>query len=150
MTCRILVLLPLCLAIVLTAETARSGDKKEQEKLEGTWSLVKITGGKSPKEDKDKDAKITFKGNKITFIIPGDKTKEATYSVDPTKKPKQLTVHLDRNGKKVTILGIYELNGDTLKICHFDGDTKSMEGRPKELVANEETILAMFKRDKRK
>ena len=52
MTCRILVLVPLCLAIVLAAETARSGDKKEQEKLEGTWSVVEITGGKFQKKDK--------------------------------------------------------------------------------------------------
>ena len=150
MTCRILLLAPLCLAIVLTAETARSGDKKEQEKLQGTWSMVKWSGGK-PRPKKDKDLELTFKGDKVTIKSGAEpEAGEGTYSVDPTKKPKQLTVHLDRNGKKVTILGIYELNGDTLKICHFDGDTKSMEGRPKELVANEETILAMFKRDKRK
>ena len=37
MFCRILVLVPLCLAIVLTAESARSGDKKEQEKIR--WHL---------------------------------------------------------------------------------------------------------------
>ena len=147
MTCRILVLVPLCLAIVLTAKSVRSGDKKEQEKLEGTWRLVKIT----PEKNSDKDAKLTFKGNKITFTTGDktDKTKEATYSVDPTKKPKELTVHLDRNGKKVTIQGIYELDGDTLKICHFDGDKKATEGRPKELVANEHTILAVLKREKK-
>jgi len=145
MFCRILVLVPLCLAIILAAETARSGDKKEQEKFEGTWSLVKITGGKS--EKKDKDAKITFKGDKLTF--KNGKTNEATYSVDPTKKPKEINVHMEKDGKKMTFKGIYEFDGDTLKICHFAGDKKSIEGRPKEPVANEETILAVLKRDKK-
>jgi uncharacterized protein (TIGR03067 family) len=145
MFCRIVVLVPLCLAVVLTAETARSGDKKEREKLEGTWSLVKITGGKS--EDKEKGAKLTFKGDKIT-LKTGDETKEATYSIDPTQKPKEMTVHMVKGDKKVTVQGIYELDGDTLKICHFEGK-KRRESRPKELVANEETVLVVLKRDKK-
>ena len=144
MFCRILVLLPLCLALVLAAETARSGDKKEQENFEGTWSLVKVTGGKAPK--RDKDFKLTFKGNKVT-IKDGKLTEEATYSVDPTKKPKELNMHFE-NGKKLTHYAICELNGDTLKICNFDSD-KKFQGRPKELVANEETILVVLKRDKK-
>jgi len=142
MFCRILVLVPLCLAIVLAAETARSGDKKEQEKFEGTWSLVKITGGKSQK--KDKEAKLTFKGNKVTFKA-GAETEEGTYSVDPTKKPKELNLHIERGGKKATLKHIYELDGDTLKICHF----LRMEGRPKQLVADEESVLVVLKRDKK-
>jgi uncharacterized protein (TIGR03067 family) len=148
MTCRILVLVPLCLAIVLTAETARSGDKKEQEKFEGTWSLVKVEGGK-PSKDKEPDAKITFKGDKVTSKNKFDKTDAATYSVDPTKKPKEINVHKEKDGKKVTFKGIYELDGDTLKISHFEDDKKSMEGRPKQMVANEETILLVLKREKK-
>ena len=146
MFCRLLVLVPLCLAIVLAAETARSGDKKEQEKFEGTWSVVKITGGKS--KNKDEEARITFKGDNVSFKT-GDKTNEATYSVDPTKKPKEINVHKEKDGKKVTFKGIYELDGDTLKISHFEDDKKSMEGRPKQMVANEETILLVLKREKK-
>jgi uncharacterized protein (TIGR03067 family) len=145
MFCRILVLVPLCLAIVLTAETARSGNKKEQEKFEGAWSLVEVKGGKAP--PKKEDAKLTFKGDKVTFMA-SDKTEEATYSVDPTKKPKEINVHMEKKGKKQTVKGIYELDGDTLKICHFSGK-KSVEGRPKELVANDETVLVVLKRDKK-
>ena len=146
MTFRILLLVPLCLAIVLAAETARSGDKKEQEKFEGTWSLVKITGGKGPR--KDKETRVIFKGDKITFKS-GTESDEATYSVDPTKKPKAFNLHIVKDDKKVTFKGIYEFDGDTLKICQFDDDKKSMESRPKELVANEETTVAVLKRDKK-
>src|SRR5262249_24121510 len=147
MFCRILVLVPLCLVLVLTTETVRSGDKKEQEKLEGTWSLVKITGGKS--KNKDKEAKLTFKGNKHAIKKEGDKAEEATYSVDPTKKPKEMNLHVEKDGEKLTLKAIYELDGGTLKICLFEGHKKAMEDRPKELVANEETIVAVLKRDKK-
>jgi len=147
MTCRILLLAPLCLAIVLTAETARSGDKKEQEKLQGTWSMVKWSGGK-PRPKKDKDLELTFKGDKVTIKSGAEpEAGEGTYSVDPTKKPKELNMHFE-NGKKLTHYAICELNGDTLKICNFDSD-KKFQGRPKELVANEETILVVLKRDKK-
>ena len=145
MFCRILLLVPLCLAILLTAETVRSGDKKEQARFEGTWSLVKITGGKS--KNKDKEAKLMFKGDKVTFKA-GDETEHGTYSVDPTKKPKELNLHADKDGKKVTLKLIYEFDGDTLKLCHFEGK-KSMEGRPKQLVADEESVLVVLKRDKK-
>jgi uncharacterized protein (TIGR03067 family) len=150
MTCRILLLAPLCLAIVLTAETARSGDKKEQEKLQGTWSMVKWSGGK-PRPKKDKDLELTFKGDKVTIKSGAEpEAGEGTYSVDPTKKPKELNMHSElTSGKKVTNYAIYELNGDTLKICTFDGD-KKFQSRPKQIVASEETILVVLKRDKRK
>ena len=141
MFCRILVIVPLCLAIVLATETARSGDKKEQEKLEGTWSLVKVTGGKT--ERKDKETKITFKGDKVTFKAG----EEVTYSVDPTKKPKELNVHIEKDGKKVTMKGIYELDGDTLKTCF---NTAGKVQRPTEFAskAGTEHELAVYKREK--
>jgi len=146
MTCRILLLVPLCLAIVLTAETVQSGDKKEQEKFEGTWSLVKVMGGKE-RPKKDEYLKLTFQGDKVTIKTGPKMTEAATYSVDPTKKPKELNVHFE-NGKKLTHYAIYELNGDTLKICSFDGG-KNFEGRPKQMVANEETVLGVLKREKK-
>jgi uncharacterized protein (TIGR03067 family) len=56
---------------------------------------------------------------------------------------------MEKDGKKVTFKSIYELDGDTLKICHFHPDEKAIDGRPKELVANEDTVLAVLKREKK-
>ena len=106
---------------------------------------MKVEGGKSPR--KDKEAKLTFKGDKVTFKA-GDETEQGTYSVDPTKKPKELNLHAEKDGKKVTLRLIYEFDGDALKICHFQGK-KSTELRPKQLVADEETVLVVLKRDKK-
>jgi len=107
------------------------------------YSSISTPSATPPAWTRPRRRKVTFK--------EGDKTEEATYSVDPTKKPKEMNLHFVfvKEGKKATLQGIYELDGDTLKICQFDGVKKAMEGRPKELVANEETILAVLKRDKK-
>jgi uncharacterized protein (TIGR03067 family) len=142
MLCRSLVLLPLF--VVLTTGTVRSGDKKEQEKLEGTWTAVEFEGGATKNEKK---IKVTFKADTIT-LMDGDKKEIAKYSVDPSKKPKAMDVTLEKGGEKHTTLLIYDLDGDNLKVCHFEGKEGS-ETRPKEFAANKDSILVKFKRDKK-
>jgi uncharacterized protein (TIGR03067 family) len=144
MLCRSILLLPLCL--LLTVGSAQSGDKKEEKKLEGTWTLVKHAGG-AEKKDKDKDVKVTFKGNKIKLVL-GDKTEEATYTVDPSKKPATMDLTITKDDKKLTMLSIYELDGDNLKVCHFEGE-KTTKERPEKFMADKNTVLATFKRDKK-
>ena len=43
--------------------------------------------------------------------------------IDPGKEPKQIdiTLHLKKGDR--TVLGIYEIKGDTLKVCYFGSDT---------------------------
>jgi uncharacterized protein (TIGR03067 family) len=136
-------LLPICL--LLTVGSAQSGDKKEEKKLEGTWTLVKRSGGADKKEDKD--VKVTFKGNKIKLVL-GDKTEEATYTVDPSKKPATMDLTITKDDKKLTMLSIYELDGDNLKVCHFEGE-KTTKERPEKFMADKNTVLVTFKRDKK-
>jgi uncharacterized protein (TIGR03067 family) len=136
-----LVLLPLCL--VLAGGTALSGDKKEQKKLEGAWTLVELIGGK---EKKDEKMKAVFKGDKLTMMHDGQVT-EAKYTVDPGKKPATMDVRIDKDGEKETFLCIYQVDGDMLKICHFEGD-KSTKERPEKFVSNKDTMLAVLKREK--
>ena len=55
--------------------------------------------------------KLTFKGDKLT-IKSKDQMKEITFKLDATKKPKEMDVDFDgKTGK-----GLYQLDGDTLKI----------------------------------
>ena len=39
-----------------------------------------------------------------------------TYSVNPTRKPKTIEIWPDKADDKTTLLGIYEVNGDQLKL----------------------------------
>jgi uncharacterized protein (TIGR03067 family) len=147
MLCRSILLLPVCL--LLAVGSAQSGDKKEEKKLEGTWTMVKRAGG-AEKKEVDKDVKVTFKGNKIkmTHGDKGDKTEEATFSVDPSKKPATMDLTITKGDKKITLLSIYELDGDNLKVCHFEGE-KTTKERPEKLAADKNTVLVTFKRDKK-
>ncbi len=142
MLARSLVLLPLCL--ILAVSTARSGDKKEQEKLEGTWSMVDIKGGK---EKHDKDSKVTFKGDKITLKTK-DKTMDATYSVDPSKKPGTLDLHVEMGDKKATLHMIYKIDGDNLTVAHFEGE-KFLKDHPTDLKSSDDVVVATLKREKK-
>jgi uncharacterized protein (TIGR03067 family) len=140
-----LLVLPVCLFLI--TGTASSGDKKEQEKLEGTWKSTSFTKSGKKEEDKQKGITATFKGDKVTVKF-GDKAMEATYTVDPTKKPKTMDVTAKMGDKKETLLMVYELDGDTLTVSHFDGEMATKE-RPKNFEATKDTVVVTFKRDKK-
>ena len=68
-----------------------------------------------------------------------------TFVVDPSQKPKSMDFTLEKDKTKRTTGAIYELQGDTLKICYFEGG----KGRPKEFVSDEKTVLGVLKREKK-
>jgi uncharacterized protein (TIGR03067 family) len=97
------------------------------------------------KDPKNKDTGILFEGDTITFT--GGKAVTGKYSIDRSKKPMTLDITLEKDGKKTTTLAIYEVKNDTLRICHFLGQRAATE-RPKEFVADKQTVLGILKRDK--
>ena len=116
------------------------GDAKEQGKLDGRWRWVQPAD-----QSKNKDAGILFKGDTITFTGKGTVT--GKFTIDPSKKPMTLDITLEKGGKKSTTLAIYDVTSDTLRLCHFLGGRAATE-RPKEFVADKQTVLGILKRDK--
>ena len=114
----------------------------DKDKIQGTWMIVSgEKGGKPLPLDKLKDIKIVFAGDKITFNNQG-KTSEHAFKLYPAKKPKEMDVDFD--GKTGT--GIYELDGNTLKVAHGElGDP-----RPKEFASKEgsNVTFMVMKREK--
>jgi uncharacterized protein (TIGR03067 family) len=111
-----------CLFAALTTGTAGAQDdaaKKELTKLEGTWATVSIeaAGQEVTDEDKIKMRKLTTKGDKYTLKV-GDETVQGTIEINPGKKPTTIDVKPNSGTNKgKTLLGIYELDGDSLRIC---------------------------------
>jgi uncharacterized protein (TIGR03067 family) len=121
-------------------DKAGAGDK---DKLKGTWSVTSgKKGGKDVPEDLFKDIKFVFTGDKLTMQGKG-KNMEWTLTLDPTKKPKEMDVKFE-DGKIGN--GIYDLDGDTLKIAHGEIG----EPRPTEFVSEEgsNVTVMVLKRDK--
>jgi uncharacterized protein (TIGR03067 family) len=135
------------IAFLLIAAAAPDDEaKKERVKLKGTWSVVSAeTNGEKVPDLETKDIKMVFDGDKF---IPkkGEQGKPATFVLDPTKKPKTIDIIIpEGNEQGQAMQGIYELNGDDLKLC-FNRPGKE---RPTEFAGKaKETVLMLLKRDK--
>jgi uncharacterized protein (TIGR03067 family) len=132
---------------------ARADDKaeieKELKKFQGTWTVESVeAGGKELPIDVFKRMTVTFEGDKYTVKIGDEVIQTATQKLNPSKSPKTLdgTVAEGPN-KGMVILGIYEISGDTLKVC-FDPEGKK---RPMEFktASGSQTTLAVYKRMKK-
>jgi uncharacterized protein (TIGR03067 family) len=136
--------------VSLIAGAAGGGDKKAnpEKSRDGTWIAVGIeqNGTKQAAEDVEKlGIKLTIKGENYTVTIAGKVADKGTSKIDATKKPlaTDITSELGPNkGKK--ILGIIEVDGDTLKAC-YDLEGK---GRPTEFATKEGSghMLILYKR----
>jgi len=135
-------------APLVTGAGDKGGDAvaPELRKLQGTWLRTSFEFDGQQEDTDVKDAKIVVKGNKVTFFI-GDKVfGEATFSIDPTKKPKQMDSVAISPNKGVKSVGIYEIVGDTLRTCTTTGDRRPTAFTTKEGSGHG---LGVYKRAKR-
>jgi uncharacterized protein (TIGR03067 family) len=96
----------------------------DQEKIQGTWTLTAgERNGKALPDEVIKHIKLIFSGQQLITKNKDRKT-EATFSLDSSKEPKEIDLDMDGNIGK----GIYQLEGDTLKIAHGEvGDARPTE-----------------------
>jgi uncharacterized protein (TIGR03067 family) len=117
--------------------------------LEGEWSMVsgEASGQALPAESIKTMKRVAKDG--VTTITSGETVFfTAKYTIDPTKKPKMIDYTMTAGPTKgKTHLGIYELDGDTVKFC-FAAPGKD---RPTEFKApaDSERTLSVWKRAKK-
>ena len=93
-------------------------------------------GGKSLPKELMTGYKFVFDGNKLTWegaigiqsragkvSAIGDAVHPGKFKIDPGQDPKQIDITLQFNKVDRTLLGIYEIKGDTLKVCCFASNT---------------------------
>lgn len=133
--------------MLLAGLVSAADDKpvKELEPFQGTWTVVSITrNGEAVPDDNAQRLVLVIKGSE-RLVKDGDDVKsKATFTVDATKKPKQMDVTVTDGplaGK--TYPGIYELKDDTFTLClALEGD------RPDDLTSKEGSnrLLQVFKK----
>src|SRR5262245_58582493 len=103
--------------------------KDDKDKIQGTWVMASGEREDGPfPEDYVKDNQITFRGDKVT-MKQKDEEHEASFKIDPSQKPKHFDLTIsDKEGAT----GIYELEGDTLKLCLVEANGND---RPTEFKA---------------
>jgi uncharacterized protein (TIGR03067 family) len=113
---KIAILLFAGIALAASPDATKEEVKKELDRLEGTWETVEMIRDGKAREDA-KDDTVTFDGDKMTIKTKtGEHT--GTCKLDPSKKPKSIDITPNDGPEKGNVhLGIYSLEGDSLKIC---------------------------------
>jgi uncharacterized protein (TIGR03067 family) len=122
---------------------------KELRKFQGAWTFESSeAGGKELPAGELNGLVLTFEGDKHT-VKKGDEVIQAgTQKLDPSKSPKAIDVTITEGvNKGAVMLGIYEINGDTLKVC-FDAAGKKRPTQFKSTPGSE-TFVNVHKRLKK-
>lgn len=116
------------------------GKVKDEDAIQGTWKVETFdlggaAGGPPPGEVTK--LKLTFKDGKVAADRGDGKPDAIDYKIDPSTTPKSL----DLIEKSNPMLAIYELEGDTLKICVSEGGAKGV--RPAEMKSDGKNVAVI-------
>jgi uncharacterized protein (TIGR03067 family) len=147
----------LAVSLVLAAEEQtdkKTPVKKELKKFAGTWEVVSVeSDGRKAAEGEIEGLAYIFEANgKWRLQKDGDTQAEGTFTIDPAKDPPtidyKIVSSISEQSKGKSSLGIYNLEGDRLKVCRTWPDH---DQRPTEFAAPAESkcILTEFKRKKK-
>jgi len=127
-------------SLLATGAAGQDKGKTDKDKIQGKWLPVSLEkGGIKAPEEEYKKVKLAFTGDKIT-VVEDAREMAVTFKLDPAKKPKQIDVTESRNGKDEVHEGIYELDGDKLKICF----AHAQDPRPRDFVSQAGTSQTLI------
>jgi uncharacterized protein (TIGR03067 family) len=131
-------------SLVIALSLGFAADK--DDKLQGTWQAEKIIGrGKEIPAERAKLISFVIEGNTVKRLVNGVDSKDpVTIKIDTSKKPIQFDLMSSKQGDP-TMLGIYEIDGDTLKWCF------SAKKRPEKFESGDgsDNMLIVMKRVKK-
>jgi len=105
-------------ASLLTASADDEGGT-EYARLQGVWSfaLVEVDGARQPEPPFESNKLIISKDGRYT-IVQGPRITRGSLKLDPTQTPKHYDVTITEGPSKGLVTqGIYEVAGDTYRIC---------------------------------
>src|SRR5262249_26683745 len=120
------------------SDGSSSSSTKESTTFDGTWlpATAEIAGQPFPEELR-KAMKLDIKGDKYTVTV-GDNVDKGSFKVDNSAKPKTMDIKgTDGPNKDQTLLAIWELDGDTMRICY----DLAGKNRPSEFKTKPDTQL---------
>jgi uncharacterized protein (TIGR03067 family) len=147
----ILPLLAVC-SILAVGTRADEPGATDKDRILGTWSVVEAEqDGKKEPESATRNQKVTFATDGYAVTTGDQVIERGTLALDPNKSPKTIDARItqgEAEQKGKTQLGIYQLRGDSLKLCFARaGQTE----RPKEFATKASTagfVMLTLKREK--
>jgi uncharacterized protein (TIGR03067 family) len=121
----------LCFSFCLLAGAAQSQEAAEWKKLEGTWKIVILDSDGERFEDGFSSFDCIVIEKRKLIAKGAERTQEwGTLTIDPSTSPKLMDLKEAAEAAKGNIAeGIYELDGDRLRIC-FGARTDNIKERP--------------------
>jgi uncharacterized protein (TIGR03067 family) len=122
--------------------------KDDLKKLQGTWECVSMEReGDEVAAEHLKGVMVSYKDDQVTLYRDGEVFRKGVVTLEPSKGPKKInTWDLDGPYADQTVPGIYEIDGDTLKLCF----SHPGEARPTEFSTKKAPgfLYAVYKRKK--
>lgn len=138
--------------MVATFTAARADDdaaKKELKALQGKWVVV------AAEQDGDSLDRVvggvmTIKDNNFHIKTKGGTELKGDLILNPAKAPKHIDLaHQDGPLKDKTWQGVYELKGDTLKLCYAEADSEKERPSEFKTLKNSKLMVFELKREKK-
>jgi uncharacterized protein (TIGR03067 family) len=110
------------IAFIFTTARAQDSDaaKADKARLQGEWTMVsgERNGTAFPSEMTNNSKRVTV-GDETTVTLQGEFLMKTKFTLDPAKTPKTIDYSVT-GGPSIgsAMLGIYELDGDTVKFCY--------------------------------
>lgn len=143
-------LLGCALALVtLTARADEEAAKKDLKALQGTWTVVAAEHDGDPL-DRIVGGVMVVKDSSFHIKTKSGTELKGDLILNPAKAPKHLDyVHQEGPLRDKKWEGVYELKGDTLKICYAEADSE--KERPTEFKTRKDSKLLFLelKREKK-
>jgi uncharacterized protein (TIGR03067 family) len=144
-----------CLLALSGAAQSRNADDKDElttkdlAALKGTWELVSAErrGGEAFPDAFVESFKFIIDGNKLTIVMPNNNQLKSTFTIDPTKKLKEMDITTEIGGNKVVSPGIYSLEKDTLKVVLDEKDKVRAKGFVTEKDSSHMSFVFKRKKD---
>jgi uncharacterized protein (TIGR03067 family) len=137
-------MLRLCVVFAVMLSFGVAGRCDDADALQGKW--LPSEGERAGKPFPAQNITLEIKDGKYT-VMAGGVSDKGTIKINASAKPKEMDITgTDGPNKGKTFKVIYELDGDTLKICY----DLSGNGRPTEFKTKEgsKDLLVIYKREK--
>ena len=145
----LLVACALTFAGFTSARADDDGAKKELKAMQGTWKVVAVEHD-GDSLDRIAGGVMVIKENNFAIKTVGGTELKGDLVLNPAKTPKHFDyIHQKGPLKDKKWEGIYELKGDTLKICYAEADSE--KERPTEFKTLKKSALLFIelKREKK-
>jgi uncharacterized protein (TIGR03067 family) len=116
----------------------------ELKKLAGTWAILSRSTGKGRGRPWRNELKVVIVGDRWKFTLGTRITAEYKIEIDPGKKPREM--NLTGVGRPINLVGIYSLEGNTLKVCYALARNGSKVARPTAFTGGVNMTLQREKR----